>query len=173
MSGTSHQTVRLASGKHDGPERGVCVMELASMLAHEPFSDHPRSVSPVIAGFLRTYNDGVGEARRQDLYRFASEAVGTRAAQWVEAERARLALQWADEQYDRTRRGLAKLLPRAGFTHCPDGDHAGAMAGRVAVKLVARGVPGAHAAALELVDRLIAVGRVPAAQPPARVAVAV
>jgi hypothetical protein len=176
MSGATHQTVRLARGKHDSPERGVCVMELASMLANEPFSDHPRSVSPVIAGLLRTYNDGVDDERRQDLYRFASEAVGTRAAEWVEADRARLALQWADEQYERTRRGLTKLLPRATFTHCPDGAHAGAIAGRVAVKLVARGRPGAHAAALELVERLIAVGRAPAAPaalPPTRAVVSV
>jgi hypothetical protein len=33
-------------GQHANPERGVCVMELASMLAGEPFTDHPRSVCP-------------------------------------------------------------------------------------------------------------------------------
>jgi len=34
-------------------------MELASMLAGEPFSDHPDSVCPTIAGFLRAYNEFV------------------------------------------------------------------------------------------------------------------
>ena len=52
----SHQTVRLSAGRHSSPAEGVCVMELASMLAHEPFSDQQRSVCPVIAAFLRAYN---------------------------------------------------------------------------------------------------------------------
>ena len=64
----SHQTVRLSPGRHGRPEDGVCVMELASMLAGERFSDRPRSVCPVIAAFLRSYNDQVDDRRRQDLY---------------------------------------------------------------------------------------------------------
>jgi hypothetical protein len=39
-------------------------MELASMLADEPFTDRPATASPVIAAFLRTYNDGIDDARR-------------------------------------------------------------------------------------------------------------
>jgi hypothetical protein len=35
---SSYQTVRLSAGLHTGPDNGVCVMELASMLAHEPCS---------------------------------------------------------------------------------------------------------------------------------------
>ena len=161
----SHQTVRLSRGKHSSPAQGVCVMELASMLAGEPFSDHPRSVSPVIAGFLRTYNDGVDERRRQDLYRFAADAVGTRAPEPVEAERARIALDWAEQRHPQTRRLLSSLLPAASPTRCAGrGADAGTIAGRVAVKLAGRRQPHAHAAALALVDRLIAVGR-PAAEP--------
>ena len=83
MTQASHQTVRLSQGKHRGPDHGACVMELASMLAGEPFSDRPRCVDPVIAGFLRTYNDGIDENRRQDLYPLASEVVGTRAVAGV------------------------------------------------------------------------------------------
>ncbi|MEJ7783040.1 MAG: hypothetical protein WKF99_10745, partial [Solirubrobacteraceae bacterium] len=64
----SHQTVRLARGKHDTPADGACVLELASMLAGEPFGDQPRSVSPVIAAYLRTYNDGADDVSRQALY---------------------------------------------------------------------------------------------------------
>jgi hypothetical protein len=159
MSPASHQTVRLARGKHSGPDRGVCVMELASMLANEEFSDHPRSVCPVIAGFLRAYNDGLDDEQRQDLYRFASESVGTRAANDVELERARLALRWAEEHYEHTRRGLAKLLPRTSLALATGGVDAGAIAGRVAVKLLNRGYPGAHETALAFADRLIAYGR--------------
>ena len=59
MSSISHQTVRLSRGRHQGPDQGACVMELASMLAGEPFSDHPGSACPVIGAFLRAYNDGL------------------------------------------------------------------------------------------------------------------
>jgi hypothetical protein len=48
----SYQTVRLSAGRHRSPDDGACVMELASMLAGEPFSDRPATVCPVIAGFL-------------------------------------------------------------------------------------------------------------------------
>lgn len=73
----SHQTVALSRGRHDGPEEGACVMELASMLAGEPFSDSPRAVCPVLAAFLRSYNDGVDDARRLSLYALAAMVVGT------------------------------------------------------------------------------------------------
>jgi hypothetical protein len=69
---TSHQTIRLSKGKHASPSEGACVMELASMLAGEPFSDRPASVCPVIAGFMRAYNDRIDDERRQDLYRYAA-----------------------------------------------------------------------------------------------------
>src|SRR5437764_4983871 len=74
----SHQTIRLGRGKHASPDEGACVMELASMLAGEPFSDHPESVCPVISTFLRSYNDAVDDRRRQDLYAYAARAVGSR-----------------------------------------------------------------------------------------------
>jgi AhpD family alkylhydroperoxidase len=40
-------------------------MELASMLAHEPFSERPQSVCPVIGAFLRAYNDRLDDRWRQ------------------------------------------------------------------------------------------------------------
>jgi hypothetical protein len=84
----SHQTVRLAPGRHARPEEGACVMELASMLAGERFTDHPRAVSGVIAWFLRAYNDGIDAERRRDLYPYAAMVVGSRASR--RTERARL-----------------------------------------------------------------------------------
>src|SRR4051794_20277086 len=56
MSEATYQTVRLRRGAHASPAQGACVVELASMLAGEPFNDHPRSVCRVIAGVLRVYN---------------------------------------------------------------------------------------------------------------------
>jgi hypothetical protein len=140
-------------------------MELASMLAGEPFSDRPRCVDPVIAGFLRTYNDGIDDRRRQDLYPLAAEVVGTRTVSSVQAERARLCLRWAQERYGDKARGVRRLLPHRPLL--PDGrlgdDAAGTLAGRVAVKQACkRRAEGAHEAALAFVRELLAVGAAPA-----------
>jgi hypothetical protein len=70
-------------------------MELASMLAGEPFSDRPGSASPVIAALLRTYNDGLGDDRRQDLYPLASLIVGSAGSRRVEQDRASRCLEFA------------------------------------------------------------------------------
>jgi hypothetical protein len=91
----SHQTIRLSAGRHASPSAGACVMELASMLAHEPFSDRPASTSAVIGAFLRTYNDGIDDDRRQDLYPLAALIVGTDRHRGVEAERASRCLAYA------------------------------------------------------------------------------
>src|SRR5947209_11909484 len=97
MPPLNYKTVRLARGRHRSPGDGVCVMELASMLAGEPFSDQPASVSPVVAGFLRAYNDAATESQRQLLFRFASAALGTRASAAVERRRALACLRWLGE----------------------------------------------------------------------------
>jgi hypothetical protein len=70
-------------------------MELASMLAEQPFSDRPRNASAVIGAFLRTYNDGLDDERRQDLYSLASLIVGSAGCRWVERERASRCLEFA------------------------------------------------------------------------------
>ena len=74
MSPVSYQTIKLSKGKHSSADDGACVMELASMLAGEPFSDRPLSVSPVIASFMRSYNDHAGDERRNGLYAYAARA---------------------------------------------------------------------------------------------------
>jgi hypothetical protein len=110
LSPVSHQTIKLSKGKHASAQHGACVMELASMLAGERFTDHPRSVSRSIAAFLRGYNDLLDDAHRQDLYRYASLCVGTAGSPTVERARVRRLLEWGDERWD----GLtgASLLDR-------------------------------------------------------------
>src|SRR4051812_27519085 len=95
MDASTYQTVRLAPGRHASRHAGVCVMELASMLAHEPFSDRSRSISPTTGAFLRTYNDGLDDARRQDLFPVASAIVGTAARRPLERERISRCLAFA------------------------------------------------------------------------------
>jgi hypothetical protein len=148
----SHQTVRLCRGKHSSPSQGVCVMELASMLAGEPFSDRPACVDPVIGGFLRAYNDTVDRERRQDLYGVAARVVGTAANEEVEQARAARCMAFAEEHRRRPRwaRGHRRR-PLALAAHLgKDGP------GVLAVRSLGRIDESRHAAALRLVDDLIA-----------------
>jgi len=110
MPSVSYQTIKLSTGRHSSPEVGVCVMELASMLAGEPFTDQPESVCPVIASFLRAYNDLVDDSRRQDLYAYASKVVGSTGSAAVQRARAERLAAWALEM--RHRRWTRWLLPR-------------------------------------------------------------
>jgi hypothetical protein len=145
MSAPSHQTVRLARGRHATRHAGVCVMELASMLADEPFSDRPSSVSPTIGAFLRTYNDGLDEERRQDLYSVAAAIVGSTRRRAIERERINRCLEFALAHHGRTpasRASLALATP----------EPAGAWAAMAALE------SGAHEDALQLVDELVALG---------------
>jgi hypothetical protein len=72
-------------------------MELASMLAGEPFSDDPRAVSRLLGAFLRTYNDAITDDRRQQLYPVASLVVGSAGGRHVERLRANLCRRWLVE----------------------------------------------------------------------------
>jgi hypothetical protein len=150
MSPTSHQTVRLSRGRHQGPDQGACVMELASMLAGEPFSDHPSSVCPVIGAFLRAYNDGLPDDRRQDLYEYAARVVGTTSGRKARRTRARMCLEWfAEHTQGRSKPSRISLL-LAGWSL--------GSVGRAAAR-AARSSSESHRSALELLDRLIDMGR--------------
>lgn len=110
MAGASYQTVRLARGRHHSPDDGACAMELASMLAGERFSDHPQCVSPVVAAFVRVYNDLIDDRRRYDLYAYAAAAVGTRTSRRIEAARAKRCLEWFKEHLGERGRSEVRAL---------------------------------------------------------------
>ena len=57
----------LSRGAHNRPNQGMCLLEAASFLAGEPFSDHPRCVSTTIAAFGRRWNDDLNDADRDRL----------------------------------------------------------------------------------------------------------
>jgi hypothetical protein len=156
MPQVSHQTIRLAKGKHQSAEQGACVMELASMLAGEPFTDHPHSVSAPIASFLRRYNDLLDDRRRQALYPYASRVVGTACTPDVELARVQRLMAWADEMWAARRWPmrcrLGGLRRGKARTNHPE------LAGSYAVRSLPRMSDATHAAALTLVDELIAMG---------------
>jgi hypothetical protein len=151
----SFQTIRLAAGKHASPAEGACVMELASMLAGEPFSDRPASVSPAIAAFLRAYNDAIDDRRRQDLYEIAALVVGTRSTPEVEQRRIDLWREWGRRQSER-RGALARLRWRLRHVQraAVDCD----VAAFHAVASIGRHTDDTHAQALALVRALCGIG---------------
>jgi hypothetical protein len=157
----NYKTVKLGVGKHNDPSEGVCVMELASMIAGERFTDHPRSVCPVIAAFLRTYNDAVDDPRRQDLYRLAALAVGTRGSWVIERKRAQLCRQWSEQVFSR-RAWPLRLLSRR--TLGLDRNVKPQAVARAAVTAIGRHTDQTHAMALALVEEMCAV-TCPPAQP--------
>jgi len=115
------------------------------MLAHEPFSDRPPSVSPTIGAFLRTYNDGLDDARRQDLYAVAAAVVGSARGRGVERRRINACLAFALQH------GSGIPAPRASIAMATP-EPAGAWAAMTALE------SGAHDDALALLDTLVALG---------------
>lgn len=156
MREPSFQTIKLARGKHSSPRHGACVMELASMLAEERFSDRPKSVSPVIAAFMRAYNDLVDERRRQDLIRYAPYVLGTAASEAVELARMKRLVEWADERW-----GLRSSAPRSVRSplarRLPPADPKSA--GIYAIRSIHDGERRVHRQVLALLDELIVMGK--------------
>jgi hypothetical protein len=142
----THQNVRLRRGKHRSPRHGACVVELASMLAGEDFSDRPREVCPVIASFMRTVNDSVPEAQLGMLRPYAPAIVGTRGGRRERRERARRCARWAVELGSPT--GMAAWSVRRWV----GAEQAGALAARAALRA------GGIEMALTLAEALIGDG---------------
>jgi hypothetical protein len=88
------------------------VVELASLIAQEEFSDRPQCVCPVIAAFLRGWNDRAPYAERQRLSPYAARIVGSRAGNGVTRERRDMCLRWAG--VDPGHGVLPRLWRRAG-----------------------------------------------------------
>jgi hypothetical protein len=153
--------VRLASGAHSSPDEGVCVVELASLIAEEEFSDRPRCVCPVIGAFLRGWNDRAPHSERQRLSPYAARIVGSSAARRVTRERRDICLEWvgADLSHGVARRAMARIGVRlriavfcgVGVAMRPN-EGAGDYAARVAV------ARGDATRTFELLDTLLATG---------------
>ncbi len=153
--------VRLEAGSHRSPSDGVCIVELASIVGGEPFSDDPRCVDRVIAAFLRGWNDRAGYADRQRLYPYAHRVVGTGGYRRISRIRRDFCLSWGGADLDRgpLRRAAARLRMRAIIAWTVGvwpavrlKEGAGSYAARVCFGR------GGSEEAFALLDRLLAVG---------------
>jgi hypothetical protein len=66
----------LSPGKHPSPRTGACFMELASLLAGEPWSDHPACTHPLLAAVARHVNDHTSDAGCQRLAELVPSVIG-------------------------------------------------------------------------------------------------
>jgi hypothetical protein len=88
--------LKLLAGAHTNLEEGMCAMEAASWIAGENWTDHPECVCPVIAGFMRSWNDGIGdvEERTRLLTPLIPHTIGTRNKN-LEERRSFMCVDWA------------------------------------------------------------------------------
>ena len=110
-----HPQPRLEFGSHASPDDGVCVVELASLISGEDFSDRPDCVCEVIAAYLRSWNDRLGHRERQRLCPYADRVVGTRADRATRALRRDVCLAAAGTVY---RGGGCAGSPRGPRSAC-------------------------------------------------------
>ena len=90
-----HQITTLAHGSHEPTDGAMCAMEAAAYIANEPWSDHPQCVSPVIAAFMRSWNDALPDAERTRLLLpLIPDTIGTRTTDADEETRAWMATDW-------------------------------------------------------------------------------
>jgi hypothetical protein len=66
----------LSRGKHRSPRKGACFMEMASVLADEPWSDHPACTHPLLAQLARLVNDHTSDDHRSELAVLIPDVVG-------------------------------------------------------------------------------------------------
>lgn len=69
----------LSRGRHRSPRRGACFMEMASLLAGQRWSDHPRCTHPLLAALARMVNDCTSDARRSELAPLVPSVIGLTA----------------------------------------------------------------------------------------------
>jgi hypothetical protein len=94
MNALKLRELPLSKGAHQSPEEGMCVMEVVSYVAGEPFSDHPRCACPVISNFLRLWNDSLNDEDRQMLKQLVPLLINSRGSCSVEQNRIKLISEW-------------------------------------------------------------------------------
>lgn len=107
----------LSRGKHRNPRRGACFMEMASVLAGEPWSDSPRCTHPLLAQLARMVNDFTTDARRGRLAPHIPSIIGVHGGglAWEVSMTAAVAVEAIPQVPARFQRVLA-----VGLLHCND-----------------------------------------------------
>lgn len=89
--------VKLEYGEHERYSNKMSVLEAVSYVAHEPWSDAPACVCPVIAEFIREWSNRFvdeGDVRHKFLLPIIPDLIGSDAGMTVANRRRELALDW-------------------------------------------------------------------------------
>jgi hypothetical protein len=141
----------LSRGRHRSPRKGACFMEMASVLANEPWSDHPRCTHPLVAHLARMVNDNTTDENRGDLAPLIPSVVGLHGGglAWTVDVTAAVALQAIPDAPEHSQRALA-----AGLIRCEELSatlEPGAVRAADAVRQALDRVPGAVAWARQFI----------------------
>jgi hypothetical protein len=132
----------LSRGKHRSPRNGACFMEMASLLANEPWSDRPRCTHPLLAQLARLVNDHTSDAGRADLVVMIPEVIGAHGhgLEWEVALVARVATQAMYDAPEPRQRTLA-----VGLLRCDElaATYGATTVDRAAIRTALEQVPGA------------------------------
>src|SRR6476469_9404293 len=104
----------LSRGKHRSARRGACFMEMASVLAGEPWSDAPKCTHPLLAQLARLVNDYTSDAARGRLAPHVPSVVGVRGGglSWEVTLTAAVAVEVFVDVPERFQRAVAVGLLR-------------------------------------------------------------
>lgn len=104
----------LSRGKHRSPRKGACFMEMASVLANEPWSDRPSCTHPLLADLARRVNDNTSDHNRGELAVLIPSVVGIRGGRLASVVEmtAAVALHAIPDVPEPSQRALAVALIR-------------------------------------------------------------
>ena len=90
MTQKDWQQIPIESGKHSSIEDGACLLELASFVAGEPWSDRPQCVCQVIGALGRRLNDSIAtdEMRTKLLRPLLPKLLNTKGSSELTVRRA-------------------------------------------------------------------------------------
>ncbi len=103
----------LKKGAHNSRRSGVCVMEAVAWFAGREHTDSPPCVSPVIAAFLRRWNDDLDDEGRQRLKALIPIVVSTATTQEDENLRGWMVTDWMVREHTPAWLELAGLREQA------------------------------------------------------------
>lgn len=106
----------LSRGKHRTPRKGACFMEMASVLADEPWSDKPACTHPLLAELARLVNDHTSDDNRGRLVPLIPSVIGVRGTGlgWEVSLTAAVAVEAIPDVPEPLQRALAAGLLRCG-----------------------------------------------------------
>lgn len=93
-NGLDIDDVYLATGIHNAPRDGACLLEAVSFFAEEEWTDHPGCVSEVLAAFGRSWNDALPATERQRLKVYIPRLIDTAGDKGADERRAWMAMDW-------------------------------------------------------------------------------